>query len=190
MSQKSTELTAHESLDLITSMIREAKGKVQRNNFYFLFWGWVIVVANLGTFTLSQLNYDRPYIVWLITIPAWIYTFVTAFRRERYAAATTHLDQISGRLWMAYGVTIFILVAFGSKINYQLNPVILTITALPTLLTGVILRFKPFIIGGIAFWIAGIATFLCPVMYQPLVGAVAIIAGYIIPGYMLKNEGN
>ena len=187
MSQK-TDLTAHQSLDLITSMIREAKGNVQRNNFYFLFWGWIIVFANLGMFTLTLLNYDRPYIVWLITIPAWIYTLITVFRKEKSAVAFTHFDRISGRLWLSYGVTIFILVAFGAKINFQLNPVILTISAVPTLVSGVILRFRPFVLGGIAFWIAGIVTFVCPFTYQPLVGAIAIVAGYIIPGYLLKKE--
>jgi hypothetical protein len=190
MSHETADLTARQSLDIITTMIREAKGKVQRNNFYFILWGWVIVLANIGMYALTQINYERPYVVWLITIPAWIYTLVSAFKRGRAAETVSHLDRISGWLWMSFGVTIFIFVAFGSKINFQINPVILTITAIPTLVSGIILRFKPFIFGGIVFWIAGIATFLSPMIYQPLIGAAAIIAGYLVPGYMLKKESN
>jgi hypothetical protein len=190
MNSETPDLSAKQSLDIITSMIQEAKGKVQRNNFYFLFWGWIIVVANIGMFFLTWMDYRYPYIVWLITIPAWIYTLITSFRKNKNTAVSSHFDRISTWLWISFGITIFILVAFGFKINFQLNPVILTISAVPTLASGVILRFKPFIYGGIAFWIAGIATFLTPTAYQPLLGAVAIIAGYLIPGYLLKREKN
>ena len=74
MKHESGDLTAKESLDLITAMIHEAKGQVQRNNFFFLLWGWVVVLANLGMYALYQIAYSRPYVVWLITIPAWIFT--------------------------------------------------------------------------------------------------------------------
>jgi hypothetical protein len=65
-------LSAQESLDIITTMISEAKGKAQQNGFHFLLWGWVVAMANLGMYILTQLDYPRPYIVWAITIPAWI----------------------------------------------------------------------------------------------------------------------
>jgi hypothetical protein len=190
MSTETSDLSARQSLDIITSMIREAKGNVQRNNFYFLFWGWIIVAANIGMFVLTWIDYRYPYAVWLLTIPAWVYTLITAFRRNKNAVASTHFDQISAWLWISFGITIFILVAFGFKINFQLNPVILTITAVPTLASGIILRFRPFIYGGIAFWIAGIATFMTPMQYQPLLGAAAIVVGYLIPGYLLKRDKN
>lgn len=182
------DLSARQSLDLITSMIMEAKGKVQRNNFYFLFWGWVIVAANLGMYALTMLDYARPYIVWSITIPAWIYTLIVSFRKSRQEATSTHFDRISAWLWISFGITLFILAGFGFRINFQINPVILTVTAIPTLVSGVVLRFRPLIFGGIAFWIGGIAAFLTPFESQPLVGALTILAGYLIPGYMLKKK--
>jgi hypothetical protein len=188
MKAESENLSARQSIDLITTMIMEAKGNVQRNNFFFLLWGWTIVAANIGMYTLALLNYEHPYIVWTITIPAWIITLIKAFNKEKSEKPASHFDRISAWLWMSFGISIAILVAFGYKINYQLNPLILTITAIPTFVSGMILKFKPFVLGGIAFWIFGIAGFIVPWEFQPVIGATAIICGYLIPAYMLKSK--
>lgn len=188
MKQESANLTARESLDIIASMIQEAKGNVQRNNFYFLFWGWIVAIADLGMYALTQAGYQHPYAIWLITIPAWIFTMYRGFSRKNSARTTTHFDRISGWLWMSYGITIFILVFFGFKIDYQLNPIIMIVSAVPTIVSGVILNFRPLMAGGVTFWVTGIICFLLAKETQPLVGAVGIVCGYLIPGYMLKNK--
>ena len=188
MKAESENFTARESLDLIAAMIQEAKGNVRRNHFYFLLWGWVVVLANMGMYALTRLDYERPYAVWLITIPAWIFTLYKVFSSKKVDRTATHFDRISGRLWMSFGITIFSLVFFGYKIGYQLNPVILTVSAIPTIVSGVILNFRPLMLGGIAFWITGVVCFLVPMEEQPLVGAVGVVCGYLIPGYMLKQK--
>lgn len=188
MKQDSESLTARESLDIIAAMIQEAKGNIQRNSFFFLFWGWIVVLANIGMYTLTRLNYEHPYATWLITIPAWIFTLYKVFTRKKNEATKTHFDRISGWLWMTYGVTLFTLVFFGYKINFQLNPVILLVSAIPTITSGVILNFRPLMIGGITFWVSGSIAFLVSMETQPLVGAIAIVCGYLIPGYLLKNK--
>ena len=185
--EPSNELTANQSLELISRMIREAKGRVQANSFYYLLWGWVILLANLGMFTLSRVGFERPYLVWLITIPAWILSLAWGFRHRSAARTSTHFERVSTALCVSLGVVIFTLVIFGYQINFQLGPIILMISAIPTFTSGVILKFRPLIIGGILFWIAGIVSFILPREFQPLVGAVAIACCYLVPGYMLKN---
>lgn len=189
MEAENTNLTPQQSLDLITRMIDQAKGNIQRNAFYFLFWGWVVALANLGMYVLAKLDYQHPYAIWLITIPAWVYTMVTSLRNKGNRSLATHLDRISSSMWLAFGVCIFTLVAFGSSINYQLGPVILLIAAIPTFASGVIMKFKPLMIGGVLFWVCSIVSFLVGRDLQPLVGALAIGAGYLVPGYMLKKTG-
>lgn len=179
-------LTAEESLDIITNMINEAKSKVQRNGFYFLLWGWVVALANLGMYILYQIDYPYPFIVWSITIPAWIISMVRGFREGKTPGAKSHLDLISTWLWLSFGITIFILIAFGRTINFNLNPVILTVSAIPTFLSGMLIRFRPLVFGGVAFWAFGIVSFLLPKETQPLIGAIAVICGYLVPGYMIN----
>jgi len=188
MKPEAENLTAEQSLDIITQMIHEAKDKVQRNSFYFLFWGWLIALANLGVFVLTKLEFDYPYLVWTITIPAWIFSFVRGARQRKETGRSSHFNRISASLWLSFGVVVFTLVAFGFKINYELNPVILLISAIPTFASGVILRFKPLILGGTLFWLFSIVSFLVARDLQPLVGSFAIIFCYLIPGYMLKAK--
>jgi hypothetical protein len=190
MNSQPDQLTPEESLALITTMIREAKGKWQKNAFYFLLWGWVVVLAYLGMFALIYFEYTYFYAVWLITIPAWIVTIIRSFTRKTGDTSSlprTHIQTITLWLWLAYGVIIATLVIFGSKINFQLTASILLISALPTMVSGVILKFRPLILGGALLWISGIICFLVPWQTQPLIGAVGIICGYLIPGYMLKK---
>lgn len=70
MNNETEKLSPQQSLDLITSMINEAKGNVRHNSFYYLFWGWVLIIAHLGSFALSKIEFDYPFVVWLIIIPA------------------------------------------------------------------------------------------------------------------------
>lgn len=188
MKPSTENLSAQESLDLITNMIREAKGNIQQNAFHFLLWGWVVVSANLGMYTLAKIGYPRPYIVWLITIPAWIISFYVGYKRGKASRRRTHFDQISMWLWICFGVCIFTLIGFGYKLNHQLNPLIVTISVIPTFTSGLIIRFKPLMLGGAALWIFGIIGFLTPHALQPLVGATGIVCGYLIPGYLLQNR--
>lgn len=181
-------LTTQQSISIITEMINNAKGNVKENSIYFLLWGTVITVADVGMFTLTKISYPYPYIVWLISIPAWILTMVMGYKQGKRARATSHLDRISAWSWFTFGIVIFTLVAFGGMINWQLNPVIMLMSAIPTVVSGVVIKFKPLIIGGVCFWIFGILCFLVPEPWHFLVGAAAVIAGYLIPGFMLRYK--
>jgi hypothetical protein len=181
-------LSAQESLDIITAMIQQAKGNVQRNSFYFLLWGWVVTLANLGMYALLQLEYQRPYLVWVITIPAWLLSMYRAYRTGSERKQRTLLEQITIWTWISFSITIFIIIFFGYRINYQLNPLILLISAIPALVSGIALRFRPLIWGGVLFWAFGITGFVVPIGSQNLVGAVAVLCGFLIPGYLLKNK--
>jgi hypothetical protein len=188
MKTESENLSAQQSLDIITSMIREAKGNVQQNGFHFLLWGWVVAAADLGMYLLSKLEYSHPYVVWAITIPAWIVSMWVGFRQGKSERKTTHLNSINGWLWICFGICIFTLIAFGGKLNYQLNPLIITICAIPTFMSGIIIRFRPLMLGGAVLWAAGIISFLTPMENQPLIGAAAIVCGYLVPGYLLRTK--
>lgn len=189
MENRNDSLNPQQSLDLITSMINQAKGNVKKSSFYFLLWGWTIVVANLGVYVMLKFtDVKNPYIMFAITIPMAIVTIIYSIRHERSVNVTTHLDQIHKWVWIGFGINCFIFAFVGKQIGWMVNPVIITMCALPTFVTGIVLKFKPLMVGGIIFWIAGIALFFVAKDDQHLLAALAIALGYLVPGYMLKKS--
>ena len=59
---------------------------------------------------------------------------------------------------------------------------------LGTFVSGNFLKFRPFVIGGIAAWVLAIASTFVSYDYQMLFGAAAILISYIIPAYMLQRR--
>jgi hypothetical protein len=189
MSDKSENFTAEQSLELISGMIRQAKGNVSYNSKYFLLWGWCIALADLGMYSLMRFtDYNRPYLVWLISIPAVFVTIYFAMQEKRQSATLTVVERMIMWMWIVFFFIMGPVIAFGYKINYQINPLILLMTAFPTAVTGIVLRFRPLIFGGVGFWVFAMLAFVVDAQTQPLIGALAMVAGYLIPGYLLKQQ--
>lgn len=189
MNHKTENLTPQESLEIITSMINQAKGNIQHSSFYFLLWGWTIAIANLGVYVLLRFtSVENPFLMFSLTIPAAVLSIIHGARNSKETVAPTHLNTIHNWLWFGFGVTCVILVVFGKQTNWQINPLILTMCAVPTFISGILLRFRPLMLGGIAFWVFGIASFLAAMDIQFLLGALAVVFGYLVPGYLLKKS--
>ncbi len=188
MTEKS--LTEKESLALISSMISQAKSNYQKGgSFYFLLWGWVVMVANLSHYYLeAYTDYQYPYIVWAITIPAGIVSGIYGRNQSKSAQVISHLDRLYGQIWMAIGVAVVILLVFMSRLEYNHNAVIILFSGIGTYMSGAMLRFKPLMLGGVVLGIASIVCFNVSITDQYLVGGIGIFAGYLIPGYLLKGQ--
>ena len=183
------ELTKDESLDLIIDMISQAKRNFAKGgSFYFLLWGWVVMLANIGHYILDKYDlHDQPYIVWAITIPAGIVSAIYGARQGRNARVKNQLDRLYGLLWISVAVAVLTILFFVGSVHTNINAIILLFSGLGTIMSGFMLRFKPLILGGIALWLSSIIAFTLPITDQYLVGAIGILAGYLIPGYLLKR---
>ena len=186
---KESELTNSESLQIITDMIGQAKRNIaQGGSFYFLLWGWVVLIGNFGHYFIAKYDlYPAPYIIWLITIPAVIISIIYSVRQGQKAKVTSQFDKVYGNLWTAIFVVLVTVLVFMSKLSYNHNAVILLLAALGTFVSGRLISFKPLIFGGIALYIGSLVAFNVSVLDQYLVAGMAIILGYLIPGYLLKQ---
>ena len=61
---------------------------------------------------------------------------------------------------------------------------------MPTVISGSILRFWPLIVGGVTCWVLSILSPFVAYEYQLLLLAAAVVAGWIIPGYLLRIRYN
>ncbi|HEX5151570.1 MAG TPA: hypothetical protein VFW07_08970 [Parafilimonas sp.] len=184
-----------QSLQLIESMINRAKDKFAEDGFMYLIWGWLVLICSLLQFVLLHfVQYPQHYIVWLATIPAFIYQFFYVRKRRKQQTVITYTGYIIGFVWITFAVVMMLLgflVGFLTTGEYYTHiiHILLAVYGMPVFLTGIIIRFKPLIYGGIACWAFCIAsTFVTNYDYQFLFIPAAMLIAWIIPGYLLRAK--
>ena len=66
----------------------------------------------------------------------------------------------------------------------------LLVFALPTLITGIVKKFKPMIIGAVIAYILFIMSCFTPLKYDMLFGAIVAMACWFIPGIIVRKRYN
>jgi hypothetical protein len=182
-------LKPEESLQIIEKMINRTKGNLHDNSFYFLLWGWIVLIGILAHTILSNFtDFSKPYLSWLIIIPGMIINIAYAMREGKKKSITTHVDTVNFMTWIAFLISYTITLVFMAKLNYNIVPIIFLLAGNATFLTGIIIKFKPLTWGGIIFWLGAIGLFTLPGHLAIFIPPLAIIFGYLIPGYLLKSQ--
>ena len=183
------ELSPEESLELIQTMIHKARKQFTDNSFYFLMWGWVVMLASLTHYVIAKFTtFEIPYVGWVLTIPAFIASMIYGIHQGRRENVRHYTDRLYGWLWGMLGITMFTMVFFGEKLNWEIAPLTMLLAAVGTMVSGAMLRFRPLQIGGLAFWILGVVSFYMVESTQMLLTAAAVLVGYLVPGYLMRSE--
>ncbi len=182
-----------DSLLLIDSMINQAKNRFSENGFLYLLWGWLILFCSIGHFVLLQLKwFQHPEIIWTSCWLAVIFQVVYLIKTKKKEVVKTYSEDIINYIWICFGITMFMLsFILGKSQGWdKIYALFLMLYGTPTFLSGVVMQFKPLKIGGISCWVLSfISMFLLPV-YGLLLLAAAMIAAWIVPGYLLRKKYN
>jgi hypothetical protein len=187
-------ISKQESLQIIESMINKAKNQFSENGTLYLLWGWWVFICSLAQFyLLNVMQYEKNWVVWWSVWIILIYQiFYLRKKRNRYRVRT-YTDEIIGFVWITFFILIVLLVFILTRINDPkttalIDPAFLVLYGMPTFLSGIILKFRPLIIGGICCWILSvICSFIAP-EYHLLMIPIAMLAAWIIPGYLLRRK--
>lgn len=198
MEESSKILTPEDSLNLIEKFISNYRKNYQSDSYYFLLWGWIIAVASLSHFVILRvlLTLEKYSLINLLSAVNWglflILGYLLLFshirRKSTKNITRSHLDRFITTLWQTTGWVLLLVVLISLQLGQYPTPFILPVVGLATLINGRIIQFNPLKWGGIIFFIFAIVAAFVINEYQLLVNAVAIILGYIIPGYMLRNS--
>ncbi|HYW34711.1 MAG TPA: hypothetical protein VE868_04820 [Balneolaceae bacterium] len=182
--------TAQQRLDIIHEMIARAKGKISKDSsFYFLLWGWVVLISSIVHFLLLQYTtIHHPEWAWSIILVGIFGSFVKGYKERKSHKANTYLNRLYGIIWITFMVSYLILLVFSARINFYIAPLVLLMAASATYLSGALIKFNPLKWGAVFIWVMGIVAFLVALPYQLLATAAAVLIGYLIPGYMLKQS--
>ena len=192
METNEKELSPQESLDLIQTMINKTKGSVADDSFHFLLWGWLVFGCCLTSYVLKIfVHYPNHFIVWWLMPVGGVISGVYGARQNRQKKVKSFLDEALDYLWIAIAISFIVLViinilnggAWQTAFTYYI-----LLYAIGTFVSGSLIQFKPLIIGGlINFALAAISARL-NYDNQLLLGSLAILISYIIPGHLLRRR--
>lgn len=190
MERDETKMTEAESLQLIASMINKAKNRFSESGTLYLLWGWLILICCIVQFVASYLFHVDAYYVWFSTWLLVIYQIFYIKKRIKTKKVRTYTDEINGFVWLVFFICMMLIVFIGVQFKkYEIiDPMILVLYGMPTFLSGIILKFKPLVIGGICCWIIALISPFVNFDFQLLLLSAAVISAWIIPGYLLKQK--
>jgi hypothetical protein len=189
MENEEKTMTGEESLKIITDMINKTKINIRQSSFHLLFWGWLIFACSLSEYLLWKFTgFAHPYYVWLFVVPGVFVSFIYGFMTGRKTKVSTYADRLYMWTWMGFLIAATVLFIIQWKRMDLFAPYILLLAGFPTFVSGFVLKFRPLVIGGIIFWIVALFVSFAGPSVAPLGMPFAVIFGYLIPGYMLKNK--
>jgi hypothetical protein len=184
-------LSPQESLRLIESMIGQARRNFSRMSFYFLLWGFLLIAAMVVTFLLrNSVSGWQHGAAWGVAgTLGGIISAVRGAREGRKELVSNPMDSTIGWLWSAFVITMILLIAFSVRSRVDATIAITMLTGLPTFITGQVMRFRPLVLGGVLFWLAGVAMlFVTDPQGVLVIYCSAMVLGYIVPGILLKRH--
>lgn len=181
-------LSPQESLDVILKAISSTKTSIRSNSFYFLLWGWAVAIASFSFFVLKVYFHVWFHFVLfpILTFIAGIITIVH-YSRRKAVSTESYVSSFLGRMWAVLGIafimTVFINVSHGEAPFTST----MMLAGIGTLVSGWVMKFKPLIFGGVVFLVSSLVSVYVAQEYKPLLQGIAVVAGYLVPGYLLKN---
>lgn len=183
------DFSPEESLYLIQSMISKTKGSVALDSFYFLFWGWLVFACCIIEYVLMiYFQYPKHNYVWFLMPVGGIISGVYSSRQAKTRKSITYIEEALSFLWIAIGLSFFVLVfinvisdAWKTAFTYYI-----LMYAIGTFVSGNLIKFTPLIVGGIINFVLAAVSIKFNFAGQLLIGALAILISYIIPGHWLR----
>jgi hypothetical protein len=188
MKQADPVLSPAESLQLIAGVMAGTKPSVRSWKFVFLLWGWLIMIASLLFFLLKEFtDFSAYFLPFPVLVATGIALTIRHFRKNRYSSEG-YADHYVKQLWTILGIA-FMVVVLVSLVR-QVPPFTYTmvIGGIGTLLTGRLIRFRPLVAGGTLFLAMAVGSVFTPDAWKPLIQAAAVFTGYLLPGYLLRDQ--
>ena len=190
-------LTPEESFNIINKAILNYKMNYKENAKTFLLWGWMLTLASFSNFIILKILHSKEayQLMGLYSLGNWavfsligfIILFFMVRKIKKDKKVYSYLDGYIKNLWIVAAASFFVAIILCMKLEIAPPPIMLLIAGIATTTTGLLVKFKPVIIGGMAFFIFSIASTFVSNEYIALIVGLSIICGYLIPGYLLKS---
>lgn len=185
-------LSNEKSLEIIHQMINQAKTNITDSGLRWLLWGMMLFVTSLSTYVFINIGSKNIFLAWnifgAVTIVLLIYDIVKPTKKP----ARTYVDDLLKLVDIGFATCIFMIIfSINMDVVYPSGGFgfFLMIFAFLMLIKGGAIKSRSLMIGAIVNWIGAIAIFIIKdFKYAMLIMAGAVLAGYIIPGMLLRSK--
>ncbi len=211
MIQPEKQLTEKESLDLIARMINKAKDSYHDTGIGAMMWGTIIAVCSLVKLAELHFDFKLPFNIYWLSILAVVPQIFITIREKKERKVKTYDDIYMDYLWLAFGISIFLLIFITNAVFSVWEPVAIEYTQLaghrsvfrfsefiaplflllygiPTFITGAACKFKPMLWGGLLCWTCCIVTVFTTIKIDLLLTAFSAVAAWLVPGIIMERE--
>jgi hypothetical protein len=211
MTQEEKQLTEKESLDLIATMINQAKNAYHDTGMSAIMWGAVVAICSLVKFSELQFNYRLPFNIYWLTIVAIIPQVFISMRENKERRVKTYDDIYMNYLWLGFGISIGLMILIVNAMGYSWQPVaeeylklsekrssfqvyeyvgplFLLLYGMPTFVTGAACKFRPMLFGGILCWICCVITVFTNGKVDLLLISFSAVFAWLIPGIIMERD--
>lgn len=197
------QITEQQSLLLIQQMIATAKQEQQDDGRGWILWGWLLFTASVLSFLNLSLHWGiSSFLFWNLFSGVAVLLLLWAIGHAIFGKKTKPVRTYTQELFQRLNVGFFIsLVLIILSINiggpqFSVPPpkgfaLLLSLYGFWMLIYGAGLNFKPSIAGAYITWaLAFVSLFVKSFEQTMILHAVAVLCGYIIPGYIARSEFN
>ena len=178
-----------EQLNLINEAINKTKEQLKPTSINFIFWGLLISMMSLIHYSFPEFIQKTVYssiLFWtIIPIIGMIINIIYNIKVGVRLGFETHIGRALKLVWGVFNIAWLLIVVLS--IFKKQNPVeeILFLLGVILLITALLIRFSPIIVGGIAVIACSVLITLSTGVNVLLINAVATFVGLFIPGLSL-----
>ena len=187
-------LEAAESLALIGRMIENTRSRMVRNSGRpLLAWGYATVLTTLAVWG-AVLYFQNPrwnYLWLMLPLLGWLLMWISREKKPE-GEVRAFVDRVIGNVWTVMGLSAWFvsMLALFTPMRLPILFIILLIMGMGTTVTGLIIRFTPTAVGGVAAIILAPFTLIAGNMWQPLLFIAGFVVMMIVPGHILNYKSN
>ncbi|MGQ1787527.1 hypothetical protein [Saccharicrinis sp. GN24d3] len=187
-----------QSIRVIKDMIEVSRKKLQNDGILFIIWGWTMFINYFFLNYLTSILVTSQQVMSIvrplrILLPLFAIGFTIYYITKERKKVKTYIGISLRYIWVSMFICmVFInLIQFNvlQKINFELqHPIFMILIAFAITISGVVIRYKMIIIGGISFAILGLTASYFLLISQMLIEAIAWFVAFVIPGHMLYAQ--
>jgi len=185
--EQNKELTAQESLRLISESFNKSRKDILRNSAkYFILWGTLLTLTSLAIYLLWHFTGKPQWNFLWFAMPVIGYPFAALIGKNSIAIPQNEVSKMLGGIWSVFGVFSIMLSAIAVfLVPMHITLVIVIILGLAECISGVLLKNWPIIIAGFLLGIGGAVFALlvkseAQLLIFTLGGVLLLVTGFIM----------